>query len=607
MKTFFTKLCVYRSSFACATRCSSLARIASFGLAFAVSNHAAAATAQNAQSPLGMNLQYVNYFTSEQPFLNVFKTTWISKSNPQGWQTHRNTSSVFDTGEGIYVQTDADGYPTTMKPGSGDSNAAPFDGLGVLFLYNIGASNAGTGPAYPAGDYVVLYDGQGTLRYGNDAKLVRSAPGRDVFNVATPTYGGGIDFRITATDPHHTGNYLRNIRVVKAEQESLLAGGAIFNPAFLNVLQRFRLLRGMQWLEIDDQGGLMTTWSQRPQPGDAGWGGPNGTPLEALIELCNAAGADCWLNVPHMANDDYITKMATLAHSMLSASQNAYVEFSNEVWNPGYVQFAYANAQGRATWPRAGSQADYGNNWYGMKVARTCDIWKSVWGTDASRVICVMGAQAANPWTASEALNCSLWSDAGNAPCSKHGIGAVAIAPYFAYVHAQTSWLSAADGGLTSLFDAINGGDLQQASHTEAVFKQALAPYHLPLIAYEGGQTLVSSQSNDPTGAIKRLYIAANRDPRMGAAYAAALNNWKSNGGQIYTLYADISRPGEFGEWGALESVWDTISPLAKAPAKWQAIQNFITANPCWWPGCTGTIGSTVPPTPAPRTNIPVK
>jgi len=597
--TFFSNMWAYRSR--------SLALSASFGLAFVVSNNAAAATAQNAQSPLGMNLQNVNYFSSEQPFLNIFKTTWISKSNPQGWQTHRSTSSAFDTGEGAYVQTDANGYPTTMKPGSGDSNSEPFSGLGVLFLYNIGPSNAGTGPPYPAGEYVVLYDGQGTLSYGNDAHLVKSAPGCDIFKVATPTYDGGIDFRITATDPKRTGNYLRNIRVVKAEQESLLAGGAIFNPTFLNVLQHFRVLRGMQWLEIDDKGGLMTTWSQRPQLGDAGWGGPHGVPIEALLQLCNAAGADCWLNIPHMANDDYIARMAALAHSMLGSSENAYVEFSNEVWNSGYAQFAYANSQGRAMWPGAGSKADYGNNWYGMKVAQACDIWKSAWGADASRVVCVMGAQAGNTWTATEALNCSLWTGAGNAPCLRHGIGAVAIAPYFAYVHAQTSWLSAADGGLTSLFDAINGGDLQQASHTEEVFKPALAPYHLPLITYEGGQTLVSSQSNDPTGAIKSLYFAANRDPRMGAAYMTALNDWKSNGGQIYTVYADIARPGVFGEWGALESVWDTVTPLAKAPAKWQAIQNFITANPCWWPGCTGRIGSAATPIPPPRTNIPVK
>jgi hypothetical protein len=549
------------------------------------------ATASNARSPLGMNLQAVNYFTNEQPFLNIFKTTWISKSNPQGWQTHRNSSAGFDSGEGRYVQTDENGYPTTLTPGSGASNSAPFSSVGVIFLFNLGKSDAGTGPNYPAGLYVVRYDGQGTLSYGNDARLVSSSPGRDVFNVATPTYEGGIDLRITATDPHHTGNYLRNIRVVKAEQENLLTSGGVFNPTFLSLLQNFRVLRGMQWLQIDDQGGLMTGWSQRPRPSDAGWGGPYGTPVEALLELCNATGADCWLNIPHAATNDYITQMAILAHSMLGSSQKAYVEYSNEVWNSGYPQFAYANAQGRQMWPGAGPRADYGNNWYGMRVAQTCDIWKSAWGADASRVVCVMGAFAAVPWTATEALNCELWKGGGNAPCSGHGIGAVAIAPYFAYVHAQTYWTTASDGGLKTLFLAIDRGDIQTTSGWEAAYRKTLAPYHLPLITYEGGQTLVSSQVSDPTGVVKNLYITANRDPRMGAEYTTALNDWRANGGQIYTIYADINKPSEFGEWGALESVWDTVTPLASAPPKWQAIQNFIAANPCWWPGCVGTIG----------------
>jgi hypothetical protein len=168
----------------------------------------------------------------------------------------------------------------------------------------------------------------------------------------------------------------------------------------------------------------------------------------------------------------------------------------------------------------------------------------------------------------------------------------VAIGPYFAYVQAQTSWTTAPDGGLAQLFAAINGGDLQTTSGWEAAYRRALAPYNLPFIAYEGGQTLVSSHTSDPTGAIKKLYIAANRDPRMGAAYTTALNNWRSNGGEVYTVYGDIYKPSEWGEWGALESLWDTLTPLSNAPPKWQALQNFIAANNCWWANCAGTIGS---------------
>ncbi len=128
-----------------------------------------------------------------------------------------------------------------------------------------------TGLPYRAGQYVVLYDGQGTLGYSGDASLVSSAPGRDVINVATPG-SAGIMLTITSTDPNHTGNYIHNIRVVYATEESLLAAGNVFRPGFLSMLQKFHAMRFMQWLEIDNDGGILSSWASRPQLTDGGWG-----------------------------------------------------------------------------------------------------------------------------------------------------------------------------------------------------------------------------------------------------------------------------------------------------------------------------------------------
>lgn len=557
--------------------------------------NALAATAANAKSPLGMNLTAMAYWTNEQPFLNAFKTSGVTQANPTGWWTH--TVMNFDTKEEAYLQLDANGYPTTLTANSSDPNSPQlFTSVGVLIFRGMGQANAGTGAYYRAGQYVVLYDGQGTLAYTMDASLVSSKPGRDVINVANPT-SQGIDLRITATDPSHTGNYLRNIRVVKAEEESLLAAGNVFEPYFLGLMQNFRVLRAMQWLAIDEAGGSLINWTSRPQQTDAGWGGPNGVPLEVILQLCNSVGSDCWLNVPHQANNDYITQMATLVHAGLNASQKVYVEFSNEVWN-GYPQGDYATAQGQALWPAAtaGMQAwQIKLNWYGMRVAQTCDIWKSVWGADASRVVCVMGAQDGNWGTATTALSCPLWTGAGNAPCASHNINALAVSPYFdPGFQAPASWLTAADGGLAQLFQQINTTALPAISNENISGASAMkSSYNLPLIAYEGGQSLVTN-----TASPLSLYTTANRDPRMGAAYTTALNNWKTDGGQLFVLYSDISVPNQFGEFGALESFLDTVNPLTRAPPKWQAIQNFISGNPCWWTGCAGTIGSTTTPTP---------
>ena len=575
---------------------------------FAGSHTARAATSANSTSPLAMNVMPINYYTAEQPFLNIFKTSGVSQSTPSGWVTHSTTT--WDTGEEAYLQLDSNGYPTTLTAASSDPHSPQlFNSVGLILERGLPNSNAGTGLPYRAGQYVVLYDGQGTLSYGFDAKLVSSSPGRDVINVATPTSGAGIDLRITSTDPNHTGNYIRNIRVVKAEEEQLLQAGNVFEPNFLSLMQRFHVLRLMQWLAIDGPGGTLTNWSSRPHPTDAGWGSDNGVPLEVALELCNATGADCWLNVPHQANDDYITQMATMAHTMLGASQKVYIEFSNEVWNGAYAQFNYSSSQGAALWPNAGVNAfTYNRNWYGMRTAQTCDIWKSVWGADASRVVCVLASQAAQTLTATSSLQCALWTGSGHAPCSNHGISAIAIAPYFGYGQPPPSWLSASDGGLSLLFQWLDASQTT-VSGWEAAYKTALAPYNLPFIAYEGGQSLDGFPIYQNGSAMVNLLIAANRDPRMAAEYTTALNNWRANGGQMYALFADIYSPGNFGEWGALESFLDTVSPLSSAPPKWQAIQNFISNNSCWWTGCAGTIGPTsgAPPMPMAPASLTVQ
>jgi hypothetical protein len=551
------------------------------------------ATSENAQSPVGMNLQNVNYYSPEQPFIDIFKTSGVAQGSTSGWITHNTQTNSWDTGEEAYLQLDANGYPTTLAASADDPHSPQlFNSVALLVLKGLPNSNGGRGLPYPAGQYVVRYDGQGTLDVGFDAALASSEPGRLVFNVARPTTNGGVVIYITSTDPLHTGNYLRNIRIVKADQEALLLGGNVFNPVFLRLLQNFRVLRAMQWMEIDGGGGLLTDWSQRPLPTDGGWGGSRGVPLEIVLQVCNAVGADCWLNVPHMATNDYITQMATLAHAKLGTAQQVYIEYSNEVWNSDFAQYAYAAARGHALWPNGGSDFTVNQNWYGMRTAQTCDIWKSVWGADASRVICVASAQAANARTDTQALSCPLWIGAGHAPCSSHGIGAVAIAPYFS-VSGQTSWLSAADGGLSSLFSSIEKSALPIASSWEGAYEVALAPYGLPLIAYESGQSLVGHPTYKSGSAMVNLYIAANRDPRMASAYTTMLNDWKSHRGQIIVIYADIAAPGQYGEWGALESLLDTVNPLSSAPPKWQAIQNFISKNKCWWPGCVGAIRGT--------------
>ncbi len=74
--------------------------------------------------------------------------------------------------------------------------------------------------------------------------------------------------------------------------------------------------------------------------------------------------------------------------------------------------------------------------------------------------------------------------------------------------------------------------------------------------------------------------FAANRDPRMGAAYQTMLTDWKNAGGQTFMLFSDVGRYAASGMWGLRETMFDTSAP------KWQAAVNWRDNVRCWWTGC---------------------
>jgi hypothetical protein len=63
-----------------------------------------------------------------------------------------------------------------------------------------------------------------------------------------------------------------------------------------------------------------------------------GAPYEIMIDLCNAAQADCWLNIPALVDEDFISNLALLAKERLDPNLNLYLEYSNELWNDMFPQ-----------------------------------------------------------------------------------------------------------------------------------------------------------------------------------------------------------------------------------------------------------------------------
>lgn len=530
----------------------------------------------NSDSPLGTNLSGIADWSTEMPFLDAFKSSrkWIT----QCASGEPGCSGAWDTNEYDKLDLDEGGWVKSLP-----SPEAPpeYTRVRTILLDN---------DRYPGGQYVVLYDGEGTIEYSFDAQKNQAAstPGRDVIDITpSPT---GTHLIITSTDPKKTGNYIRNIRVVPAENEANYQS-QIFTPDFLEKIQQFRALRFMDWMQTNNSD--QSEWEKRPTVEKASYAYGGGVPVEIMVALANRMEADPWFNMPHMATDEYMTEFAQLVKDRLKSNLKVYVEFSNEVWNWQFHQAHYALQQGKARWGQ--DKGDAFMQWYGMRTAQMCDLWKSAFGNQKNRVACVMGTQTAWKGLENYPLECSYWVAEGNQPCYQHGIDAYAITGYFsgglgAPENSSTveSWLNDPDGGFGKAFQQLKEGRLLAGSKDSLPDVYELFTYHsqvaeqkgLKLVAYEGGQHITGSQGGENNERLTNFFIELNRRPEMYGMYTQLLNDWKAAGGTLFMHFSDIGQPSKWGSWGALEYAQQNGAP------KYNALQDYIDKTPCWWESC---------------------
>ncbi|GAB4133053.1 MAG: hypothetical protein Fur0046_03410 [Cyanobacteria bacterium J069] len=548
------------------------------------------------QESLGIGLTSINDFSTQLPFLDLFKTAraWI----PQ-------TSRTWDTRESV-LQLDANGWPTHLPTAT---SGTTYTKLSTLLLRDIAG-------AYRPGRYVVMYDGQGTLEYGFNATKLGSLskPGRDVIQVDN-SKDAGILLSLTATDPQKTGDYLRNIRVYHEDDLPLVEQGLIFNPTFQERIQSFGALRFMDWMKTNnsDQG----EWRDRPQPTDASWAW-KGASVETMVALANEMQVSPWFNMPHQATDEYIANFAAYVRDHLDPKLRVYVEFSNEVWNWQFSQAHYAQAQAEARW---GKDVQGGwMQWYGMRTAEMAQIWKETFGekgaggslAEPDRVVTVLATQTGWKGLETYALNTPAWVAEGNEPAWK-AVDAYAVTGYFGNnlgspTHANTvrSWLSEPDGGFEKAFQHLSAGGLLGTSKDSVKDTVDLFNYHaaiaeqhdLQLVAYEGGQHIVGISGIENDAQLTQFFIELNRRPEMSALYQQLLDGWKAAGGTLFNHFVDIAKPSKWGSWGMMESLYQTDAP------KYTALLDFINANPRWWQEPELGAPPSEPPRPADPLNL---
>jgi hypothetical protein len=241
--------------------------------------------------PVGINLSGVNDWSTQWPFVDVFKASrpWISQRQGTAW------------GEGGPVKLTAQGWVAALEPGQLVETIVMMD------------------RRFPAGNYTLLYEGEGDISFVFDnAKIISREPGKLVVQVRPNEVG--IFMRLKGINPN---NPLRNIRFIMPGFETTYQTQP-FHPLFLQRLKPFQVIRFMDWGGTNHS--KQREWSDRPtvdRPTQA-----TGVALDYQIQLANTLKINPWFTLPAEASDDYVRQFATMVRDRLDPSLKVHVEYS---------------------------------------------------------------------------------------------------------------------------------------------------------------------------------------------------------------------------------------------------------------------------------------
>ena len=508
---------------------------------------------QHARYLLGTNTNEVREDNASIPFLDLFKSS-IPFPDTHPWLSSKHV---------IY---DENGWPIDLKGGV----------AGTKFLNRLPEG------AVANGNYTVLYDGEGELHYGNDAKLVKASKGKDIISIEA-----GKDKILNASlviRKTNRTNPLRNIHILPsggicqgnpfqhvshANQctTNYLAfenhhKSILFNPDYLNFMKDFRLIRFMNMAGMTRN--PVINWQDRNRPEKSTWAGKEGTrgtPIEVMVALANQLNADAWFSMPYQASDDYIKQFAEYTAKHLKPSLKVYIEYSNEVWNNIFVHRRYAIDQG-VTQQLHQHPETAGIMFYAQRSTDTFKLWKNAF-SDNKRLVRVLSGWSANHKLTSQLLS---YND------THKQVDVFAIAPYF---YASLETLRAAKS-TDDIFDAVmDSGSRYGLPATIKQIKKQVAvtqEFGVELVAYEGGQHLVDWETRTTDQHPNPLLYAANRDPRMGKAYSEYLTAWQQAGGKSFVHFSAPRIYSWYGSWGAKEFITQKRS---NAP-KYDALLKYI-------------------------------
>ncbi|UWR27442.1 hypothetical protein K3757_05755 [Sulfitobacter sp. S223] len=520
---------------------------------------------------LAVGLAPVTDWSAQQPFLDVMKTA-------RPWLGHlpRQFGGIEYEELVRRGHIDSDGWVRSLPHEAGS--------VGTFILTDLPEAAA---PSLE-GRYVLRFEGSGVVEPTGRATNIRYGRGEVRFDY-TPG-AGSVEIRIQRSN---AGNPVRRITVVREDRLQMWENGAIFNPDWTARLTAFDTLRFMDWMETNNT--LQSRWEDRPQVTDASWAHA-GVPLEVMLALANSLGKNIWLNIPHLADDAYVTAFARTVRNRLDPAQKVYAEFSNEVWNFQFAQTRWADAQAQERW----GQADVGTQYYAMRAAEVARIWSAEFAGAEAQLINVISSQTGWLGLEENILSAPLVVAEGS-PKPSDAFDAYAVTGYFGGIlglearrEMVTGWLeeSLVRARAAATAQGLNGSVRRQAieaaqyDYATALAAQELTdgsvsgqgvdtvsdlrsriwPYHaqvaqeagLELIMYEGGTHVVGIGAQVDDERLTDFFHHFNYSPEMGQLYTDLLQGWADAGGRLFNAYADVYVPTKWGSWGALRHLDDS-------------------------------------------------
>jgi len=536
--------------------------------------------------PIGMNLAGIADWEPGFPFRNVMwgARVWLTRnaSGSGPW-----TTNLVDR-----APLDPDGYPREV----------PFAVEGVGEQQTVFTILPNT---LSKGQYVLLFDGEGEFSASGGTTIVNQAPGRILLEM---THSGGDLVEEIAIKRSLPENHIRNIRIVRLEDENTNLRTHPFRAEFIDYCQPWHALRFMDWLGTNHS--VNRTWSERKRISfytQVGVGGDDaqsfgacdepwklkfgsGVAIELCIELCNRLGTPPWFCIPHLADDNYIEQFARLVKETLDPDLPVYIEYSNELWNRIFFQSHWAarsmlaaeliETSGSAPpWPDGQTPTETicgirspafpeGTDLperIGALCRRTFHIWENVFsGASQRRLIRVCAIQGGWPEMAKRTIR---WVQANG------GCDAVAPAGYFGPDEDIYARWQKCGRGLT-IDDVL--ADMQIALRTHHRDMQALSQIcrdmGLDLIAYEGGQHIQPEAQGElpynPT------LSAIQTHPGMYDLYRQLFAIHASVDCKMFMAFSSVSKQGtRWGSWGHLAHYGQDVSEMPKQQALLDSIR----------------------------------